>query len=71
MITKFDALSMKVLPLGLKIIAHERNVLVMTNYGDEHRMLRKLAVSNLLNVNSQVPKRSPCDPIRKSNVDSN
>jgi hypothetical protein len=70
-ITKYDAISTKVLPLGLKIMAHERNVLVMTNSGDEHRMLRKLVVGNLLNVNTQVGERSPCDPIPKSNVDSN
>jgi hypothetical protein len=70
-ITKFDSISTKVLPLGLKIMAHERNVLVMANYGDDHRFLRKLVVGNLLNANSQVGERSPCDPIPKSNVDSN
>ncbi len=71
MITKYDAISTKVLPLGLKIMAQERNVLVVANHGDEHRMLRKLVVGNLLNVNSQVVERSPCDPVPKSNVDSN
>lgn len=60
-ITKYDAISTKVLPLGLKIMAHERNVLVMTNSGDEHRMLRKLVVGNLLNVNTQKQNR----PIRE------
>jgi ent-kaurene oxidase len=60
-ITKYDAISTKVLPLGLKIMAQERNVLVVANHGDEHRMLRKLVVGNLLNVNSQKQNR----PIRE------
>jgi ent-kaurene oxidase len=60
-ITKFDSISTKVLPLGLKIMAHERNVLVMANYGDDHRFLRKLVVGNLLNANSQKQNR----PIRE------
>ncbi|CAM6028613.1 unnamed protein product [Sphagnum balticum] len=60
-ITKYDSIATKVLPLGLKIMAHERNVLVMANYGDDHRFLRKLVVGNLLNANSQKQNR----PIRE------
>jgi hypothetical protein len=72
MITNFDAISMESLSLALKIVTSNKKLVVMSDYGDDHHMLKKLVVGNHLNTIYQATKKSPYNNhIPKSNVDSN
>ncbi len=54
MITKYEAISSRKMPLALQILTRDKTMVAMSDYGDEHRMLKKLAVVHLLNSNTQV-----------------
>lgn len=54
MITKYEAISSRKMPLALQILTRDKTMVAMSDYGDEHRMLKKLAVGHLLNMNTQV-----------------
>ncbi len=54
MITKYEAISSRKMPLALQILTRDKTMVAMSDYGDEHRMLKKLAVGHLLNINTQV-----------------
>jgi hypothetical protein len=56
MITKYEAISSRKLPLALQILSRDKTMLALSDYGDEHRMLKKLAVGHLLNINTQVAR---------------
>jgi hypothetical protein len=40
--------------LAFQILTRDQKMVSMSDYGDEHRMLKKLAVGHLLNINTQV-----------------
>ncbi len=54
MITKYEAISSRKMPLALQILTRDKTMVAMSDYGDEHRMLKKLAMGHLLNINTQV-----------------
>jgi ent-kaurene oxidase len=54
MITKYEAISSRKMPLAMQILTRDKTMVATSDYGDEHRMLKKLAVGHLLNINTQV-----------------
>jgi hypothetical protein len=54
MITKFETISSRKLPLVMQIISRDKNLISLLDYGNEYRMLKKLLVDHLLNTNTQV-----------------
>jgi ent-kaurene oxidase len=64
MITKYEAISSRKMPLALQILTRDKTMVAMSDYGDEHRMLKKLAVVHLLNSNTQKQNR----PIRETDL---
>jgi hypothetical protein len=54
MITKYEAISSRNLPLAFEILTRGKVMVATADYGDEYRMLKKLAVGHLLNINTQV-----------------
>ncbi len=54
MITKYEAISSRKMPLALQILTRDKTMVAMSDYGDEHRMLKKLVVGHLLNIDTQV-----------------
>jgi hypothetical protein len=51
---KFETISSKKLPLAMQIISRDKNLIFLSNYGNQYRMLKKLLVDHLLNTNTQV-----------------
>jgi hypothetical protein len=54
MITKFETISSRKLPLAMQIIGKDKNLISLLDYGNRYRMLKKLLVDHLLNTNTQV-----------------
>jgi ent-kaurene oxidase len=54
MITKYEAISSRKMPLAFQILTRDKTMVSMSDYGDEYHMLKKLAVGHLLNINTQV-----------------
>jgi hypothetical protein len=54
MITKFETISSRKLPLAMQIISRDKNLISLLNYGNQYHMLKKLLVNHLLNTNTQV-----------------
>ncbi len=40
--------------LAFQILTRDKTMVATSDYGDEYRMLKKLAVGHLLNINTQV-----------------
>jgi hypothetical protein len=49
MITKFETISSRKLPLAMQIISRDKNLISLSDYGNQYRMLKKLLVNHLLN----------------------
>jgi ent-kaurene oxidase len=54
MITKFETISSRRLPLAIQIISRDKNMISLSDYGNQYRMLKKLLVDHLFNTNTQV-----------------
>jgi hypothetical protein len=54
MITKFETISSKKLPLAIQIISRDKNLISLSDYGNQYRMLKKPLIDHLLNTNPQV-----------------
>jgi len=54
MITKFETISSRKLPLAMQIISRDKNLISLLDYGNEYCMLKKILVDHLLNTNTQV-----------------
>jgi hypothetical protein len=54
MIMKFETISSTKLPLAMQIISRHKNMISLSNYGNQYHMLKKLLVDNLFNTNTQV-----------------
>nr|BAQ20601.1 ent-kaurene oxidase 1 [Lygodium japonicum] len=48
MITKFSSISTRKTSRALSILTEQKTMVAMSDYGEEHRMLKKLVVTNLL-----------------------
>lgn len=48
MVTKFSAISTRKLPNALRILTSEKTMVAMSDYGEYHRMVKKLILTNLL-----------------------
>ncbi|CAM6003474.1 unnamed protein product, partial [Sphagnum balticum] len=57
MITKYEAISSRKMPLAVQILTRDKTMVATADYGDEYRMLKKLAVGHLLNINTQKQNR--------------
>jgi len=53
-ITKFETISPRKLPLAMQIISRDKNLISPSNYSNQYHMLKKLLVDHLLNTNTQV-----------------
>jgi len=54
MVTKYASISQRQMPLALRVLTREKTMVAMSDYGDEHRMLKKMVMTNLLGPNIQV-----------------
>jgi hypothetical protein len=54
MITKYEIISSKKLPLELQIIARDKTNIAFSYYDNQYCMLKKLLVGHLLNINTQI-----------------
>jgi ent-kaurene oxidase len=54
MIMKYETISSKKLPLALQILTKDKTLVAFSNYDNEYRMLKKVLVGHLLNINIQV-----------------
>nr|ABK21264.1 unknown [Picea sitchensis] len=54
MVTKFSAISSRKLPNALRILTREKTMVAMSDYGDYHRMVKKMVLTNLLGAAAQV-----------------
>lgn len=57
MVTKYASISQRQMPLALRVLTREKTMVAMSDYGDEHRMLKKLVMTNLLGLNTQNKNR--------------
>lgn len=55
MITKFSSISTRKMSKALSILSSQKTMVAMSDYGAEHRMLKKLVVNNLL---GQTPQKA-------------
>jgi ent-kaurene oxidase len=58
MVTKFTAISSRKLPNALRILTREKTMVAMSDYGDYHRMAKKMVLTNLLGAAAQKQKNS-------------
>jgi len=54
MVTKYESISQRQMPLALRVLTRDKTMVAMSDYGDEHRMLKKMLMTNLLGPNTQV-----------------
>jgi hypothetical protein len=54
MIDKFSSISTRKTSIALSILTSQKTMVAMSDYGDEHRMLKKQVLTNLLGPNPQV-----------------
>jgi hypothetical protein len=54
MITKYEIISSKKLPLELQIIARDKTNIAFSYYDNQYCMLKKLLVGHLLNISTQI-----------------
>ncbi|KAL3675032.1 hypothetical protein R1sor_024980 [Riccia sorocarpa] len=57
MVTQFDSVSTRRMPTALRILTGNKTMVAMSDYGEEHRMLKKMVVGNLLGVSAQRANR--------------
>lgn len=57
MVTNFDSISTRRMTTAMWILT-EKKMVAMSDYGDEHRMLKKMVVGNLLGITTQVDSRA-------------
>ncbi|KAH9301330.1 hypothetical protein KI387_012913, partial [Taxus chinensis] len=53
MVSKFSAISTRKLPKALQILTREKTMIAMSDYGDFHRMVKKMILTNLLGATAQ------------------
>lgn len=58
MVTKYASISQRKMPMALRVLTRDKTMVAMSDYGDEHRMLKKLVMTNLLGLNTQNKNRS-------------
>lgn len=54
MVTKYASISQRKMPMALRVLTRDKTMVAMSDYGEEHRMLKKLVMTNLLGLNTQV-----------------
>lgn len=67
MVTKFASISSRKMPFALRTLTRDKTMVAMSDYGAEHRMLKKILTANLLGPNTQVPRNSYRPPTLVSN----
>lgn len=68
MVTKFSAISTRKLPNALRILTSEKTMVAMSDYGEYHRMVKKLILTNLLGAAAQ--KQKSIHSLRESMLQS-
>ncbi|GLJ25821.1 hypothetical protein SUGI_0494470 [Cryptomeria japonica] len=53
MVTKYSSISTRKLPKALEILTREKCMIAMSDYGDFHRMVKKMVLNNLLGATAQ------------------
>lgn len=69
MVTKFSAISSRKLPNALRILTREKTMVAMSDYGDYHRMAKKMVVTNLLGAAAQKNIRFLRDSMLQNMID--
>lgn len=54
LVTKFASISKRQMPMALRVLTRDKTMVAMSDYGEEHRMLKKLVMTNLLGPTTQV-----------------
>lgn len=52
MITKYETISSKKLPLVLQILTTDKTIVAFLDYDDQYHMLKKVLVGHLFNINT-------------------
>ncbi|XP_024357339.1 ent-kaurene oxidase [Physcomitrium patens] len=58
LVTKFASISKRQMPMALRVLTRDKTMVAMSDYGEEHRMLKKLVMTNLLGPTTQNKNRS-------------